>query len=379
MNKFNFINKLLDFEPGKEPFVSIYLDTRANKTGKKNFDVFLKKKINERLDEMGTNSDDRHAFENDAERIRRFVDALDPAVQGAAIFASASRGFFQTYEFQVPFDEDLFFVFDRPHIYPLVKLVSQNRRFALAQADTNSAHIYVVNRGEVLSRDDIQNVKTNRTEVGGWSQMRFQRHIENFHKQHAKEVVAELEKLVNNERIQYVVLAGDETGIIPLLRDEMSKELSEKVVGAIPLNVNTPEHDLLEASIAEMHRHTTLEDLEKIKLLEEQNYEGGRGITSLENVLSALLNGQVQELYLSADFDAIDYNIGHVNKIFKDYSPGIDESLPNAKRTGLVVDELLKLAAGTADDIRFIEDANLLKSAHGIGALLRYQAKGVNV
>jgi peptide chain release factor subunit 1 len=379
MNSLNFINKLLDFEPGKEPFVSIYLNTEANETGKKNFDVFLKKKISEQLDKFDSNSEDRKNFESGAERIRDYVDGLDPSVQGAAIFLCAPKDFFQTYEFRVPFDEDLFFVFDRPDIYPLVRLVSQNRRFIIVQADTNSAHIYIVSRGEVLSRDDFQNVKTNRTEVGGWSQMRFQRHVENFHKQHAKEVIAELERLVSDEHIESVILAGDETIIIPLLRDEMSKELSDKVIGTIPLNVHTPEYEVLEAAVAEMHRRATFEDLKKIRLLEEQNYEGGRGVMSFENVLSALLNGQVQELYISADFDAIDYNIGQVNEIFKDYSPGLDETLPSAKRTGLVIDELLRLAAGSADDIRFIEDASLLKKSGGVGALLRYQAKGVNV
>jgi peptide subunit release factor 1 (eRF1) len=96
-------------------------------------------------------------------------------------------------------------------------------------------------------------------------------------------------------------------------------------------------------------------------------------------VLPALLNGQVQELYISSNFDSIDYNIGQVNKIFKDYAPGIDEDLPSAKQTGLVIDEILRIAVQTADDIRFIQDDSLLKEVGGVGALLRYQAKGVNV
>jgi hypothetical protein len=45
----------------------------------------------------------------------------------------------------------------------------------------------------------------------------------------------------------------------------------------------------------------------------------------------------------------------------------------------LVIDAILRTAAQTADEIRFIEDADLLKESGGVGALLRYQAKGVNV
>jgi len=338
MNRFQSISALLDVNAGDGLFTSVYLDTRANETGKKNFDVFLKKQITEHLDPLASDSEERKHFEADAEKIREFVDSIDPATQGSAIFASAAAGFFKTFEFRVPFDEDLFFVFDRPHQYPLIKLISQHRRFAVAQADTNSAHIYVFKRGEVYSVDDIQNVKTNRSEAGGWSQMRYQRHIENFHQQHAKEIVAELEKLVRDERVETVILAGDETGIIPLLKAEISKELEEKVIGVLPLNVNAPEHEVLDAAESLVKRQNTLKDLENIKLLEEQNYNGGRGVAGIGKVLAALLNGQVQELYISSDLNSIDYNIGEVNKIFKDYGPGIDQDLP----VGLVDDDRLQ-------------------------------------
>jgi len=167
--------------------------------------------------------------------------------------------------------------------------------------------------------------------------------------------------------------------IIPILKGELSKELEDKVIGTMPLSVNASEHEVLEAAEKIAHRHDTLEDMKLIEALKEQDYENGLGATSIGKVLPALLKGQVQELYISSNFDSIDYNIGQVNKIFKDYSPGIDEDLPSPKRTGLVIDEVLRLAAQTADDIRFIEDDNLLKEAGGVGALLRYQAIGVNV
>jgi Peptide chain release factor 1 (eRF1) len=379
MSRYNFLQKLLDFEAGQGPIISAYLDTSVNENGKRTFDVVLRKQISDHLDTFPDGSDDRNSYEQDAEKIINFLKDLDPSTQGVAIFGCSSAGLFRTYDFQVPFEENLFFVFDRPHLYPLIKLVSQNRRFAVVQADTNSAHIYVFGRGEVFSREDIQNEKTNRSEVGGWSQMRYQRHVDNFHQQHAKEVMAELEKLVRNERIERVILAGDETVIIPILQGELSKELEDKIIGTMPLNVNAPEHEVLEAAEKIVHQHETFEDMKVIETLKEQDYENGLGVTSIGNVLPALLNGQVQELYVTTNFDSIDYNIGQVNKIFKDYAPGIDEDLPSAKRTGLVIDEVLRLAAQTADDIRFIEDDNLLKEAGGVGALLRYQAKGVNV
>ena len=379
MSKYNFLQKLLDVEAGKGPFISAFLDTSVNEVGKRNFEVIIRKEFSENLEKFPEDSVERESFERDIEKIEKYLDDIDPQIKGVAIFANSATDFFRVYEFQVPFDETLFFVFDRPHLYPLIKLVSRNRRFAVAQADTNSAHIYVFGRGEVISREDIQNEKTNRSEVGGWSQMRYQRHIENFHQQHAKDVVSELEKLVRDDRVEHIILAGDEAVIIPILKAELSKELEDKVIGTVALPVNTPEHEVLEAAEKIMHRHRELEDLTVINQLKEQDYDEGLAVSTIGKVLPALLNGQVQELYITADFGSVDYNIGQVNKIFKDYAPGIDEDLPNAKRTGLVIDEVLRLAAQSADDIRFIDDDNLLKESGGIGALLRYQAKGVNV
>ena len=379
MSRFNFLQKLLSIEPGKGRVISAYLDTSVNENGKRTYDVVLKKQVSERLDEIPEDSEERKLFEQDVEKISSYLDGLDTNVKGVAIYANSGIGLFKTYEFQIPFEENQFFVFDRPHLYPMIKLVSRNRRFAVVQADTNSAHIYVFGRGEIFSREDIQNEKTNRSEVGGWSQMRYQRHIDNFHQQHAKEIVAELEKLVRNDRIERLILAGDESVIIPILKAELTKELEDKVVDSMALNVNAPEHEVLESAERLIHRHEAIEDLKAVENLKEQDYENGLGTTTVGKVLPALLNGQVQELFVSSNFEAIDYNIGQVNKIFKDYSPGIDEDLPSAKQTGLVIDEILRLAVQTADDIRFIEDESLLKESGGVGALLRYQAKGVKV
>ena len=45
--------------------------------------------------------------------------------------------------------------------------------------------------------------------------MRYQRHTENYHLHHAKEVIEKLDRLVREERIEHVILAGDEETIIP--------------------------------------------------------------------------------------------------------------------------------------------------------------------
>src|SRR5688500_9658189 len=240
--------------------------------------------------------------------VSTFLVSLDLSLRGTTIFCSyGNNNFFETFEYDVSFQDNVFYIFDRFHVLQLVVLIEYHSSFAFVCANTNSAHIYLIKRDETIRREEIQNTKTNRTEVGGWSQMRYQRHIENFHAQHAKEVVEELEKIVRTDRVDRIVLAGDQAVIIPLLREEMSKELSERVVDSLALNVDTPEHELSELAQGAVEKYELAADKEQIDHLFEVNYADGVGVTGVEQTLSALLNGQVQELYLSVDPDDIAY------------------------------------------------------------------------
>jgi peptide subunit release factor 1 (eRF1) len=129
---------------------------------------------------------------------------------------------------------------------------------------------------------------------------------------------------------------------------------------------------------AELIREKEVEfDVSKVENLMEQNYDKGLGITGVEKTLIALMNGQVQELYIASDPTQIVYNRSDLRQVLKAYEPGEDGELPEAAERDAVIEELLRRAAGTADNIRFISDPHLLKTHGGVGALLRYRAEGV--
>ncbi|MFN6964344.1 MAG: Vms1/Ankzf1 family peptidyl-tRNA hydrolase [Pyrinomonadaceae bacterium] len=379
MKQFSFLKSVLQFEPSPgSKVVSVYLNTEANENGKKVHDVFLRKQIAEHGAVMQEDSPERASFDAAVEKINSFVDKIDASTRGVAVFAAAgSDELFEAFEFAVPFESDVFEIADRPYIRPIVQLVEQDPPFAVVAADSNKAHIYVFKRGHTIDRQKISNETLSRTEAGGWSQMRYQRRIDGFHQAHAKEVVAEVEKLVRDEGIDRVVLCGDEAVIIPMLRSELSKELSEKVVGTLSHNIDTPENELAQAAAELLRSHDAEEDKAMIAQLVEQDYDRGRGVTGVETTLTALLNGQVQELYMSASPEAVRYNRNEVRQVIAEYQPGEDSELPDPREARMVIDELLRRAAQTADRIRFIEDPELLAAAGGVGALLRYQAKGV--
>ena len=222
---------LVNFDPVPAPVISLYLDARVDNHGQRTFLPFVRKQLSERSKSFENQSDDQKSFDEDFVRIVRYLESeVPPPVQGLAIFAcSADDDWFVVGLFDAPFERNRLFVSDRPHLYPLARLVDQYRRYAVVLADTNRAEIFVFAAGRAVEHEELQNVKTKQVKVGGWSQARYQRHVQNYHLHHAKEVVDMLEKIVREENIENIILAGDEATVIPLLREQMPKTLEEKV------------------------------------------------------------------------------------------------------------------------------------------------------
>jgi len=254
-------------------------------------------------------------------------------------------------------------------------LIEQYRSYAVVLADTNRAQIFVFAAGQAVQQDDIENVKTKHTSVGGWSQSRYQRHEENYHLQHAKEVVEALERTVREEKIEHVILAGDEAVVIPLLREQMSKELEAKVIDTISLGIDTPEHEVLEESLTAFRRHDSVSDMQQVERLLGEFRGDNLAVAGVPDTLAALSNGQVEELLIVASADGLKFDEEEVRKVLEIYGADIPETLD----ARAVADELIRSANEmSAAKVTFVEDTTRLEQLGGVGALLRYRISEEN-
>jgi peptide chain release factor subunit 1 len=368
------LDKLLNFEPVAAPVISLYLDARVNEQGKRQFMPFVRKQLNERSKTYETDSLERESFETDFRRIVSYLeDGINTTTSGLAIFAcAAADDFFEVGEFEAPFERDRLFVSDRPHVYPLARVADQYRRYAVVLADTNRARIYVFAAGQTVEEKSIENVKTKRTRVGGWSQARYQRHEENYHLHHVKEVVDMLERVVREEEVEYIILAGDETVVIPLLREQLPKTLEEKVIDAVNLPIDTPEHELFEESLTVFQRHDSLTDMDKVERLLNEFRGDNLAVAGVPDTLAALSNGQVEEMLIVSSADNLQYDEEEVRKVLELYD--VDGQLPPELDARTIADELVRRAnLLSSARVTVIEDDTRLQQLGGVGALLRYR------
>ena len=375
------LERLAAFEPAPYPVVSLYLDTRPNQHGRDQHQAFTRKELKARSRTYPLNSPERESLERDIDRITRFLENdLDPSANSVVIFACSAGEMFETIQSAAPIPQHALHIGDRPHLYPLARLESQSPRYAALVTDTNTAHILVFAAGEVVADREVKNVKTRGTSQGGWSQARYQRHIENFHLQHVKEVVDALDRVVQAEGITHVLISCDEV-TLPLLREQLPKHLAEKVVDHIRLEAHAAAAEVLKASVDAMNKLNTETDREKVSAAIGAYRAGGLGVVGPEDTLAALIKGQVEELLITADMQrmqpvAVGTTVGTANDVA--IAEPVLESVSAGEPAGAqpevvrLADELVAKAKQTGARITFIEDPELLSDYGGVAALLRF-------
>jgi peptide chain release factor subunit 1 len=366
------LDRLAAFEPTPLPVLTLYLNTQPDQHGRANFEPFVRKELQARGQTFPLRSPERESFEQDAGRIRRYLrDELRPSTNGVAIFACAGQdGFFEAIQLDAPFPKNRLYVYHQPHIYELARLDDHYRRYAALIADTNSARIFVFGLRTTLAKDGVQNTKVSRTSVGGWSQARYQRHIENYHLHHAKEVIETLDRVVREEEIARLVLAGDEV-IVPVLRRQLPPHLADKVVDVLRLDITTPEHEILRTTVEAMREQDARDDVERVQGLLDEYRSGGLAVVGARDTLAALVHGQVDRLFLTASITHLDNDMqGEDWRLFASLS-GLDQE--GATPDFIIPDALVTRARQTGAGTFFIEDPALLAGVGGVGAILRFR------
>ena len=364
------LDELAAFEPNGFPFISLYLNMQPDQHGRDNFKSFVRKEFNAKAKSFAPESLELASFERDTARIKAYLrDEVRPSANGLAIFACAGADdYFNAVQLDAPIHRHRLHVDERPHLYPLARLIDQHPRYAALLVDSNSARLFVFGLGKTLVNEETQQVKLSRTQVGGWSQMRYQRHVENNHLHHAKEVVEMLDRVVREEAVEHIVLAGDQV-IIPLLREQLPDRLREKIIDVLRLDIRTPEHAVLKATMEALSEHNLHTDAQKVRRVLDEYRAGGLAVVAVRDTMKALELGQVDELLISAAPNEV--------RIDEDFDTSLQDhnSSGESFSSGLTAaDSLVTRARQTGARVTFIEDAALLRSVGGVGAMLRYQA-----
>lgn len=349
------IRSLAEADAGELPLISVYLDMRPEATGQKpelrEGQTFVRDRLRELRRTLGVRGPDVDSFEADAERITAFAhEERDATTEGLAIFACHGIGLFETVEAQTPFENQVS-MGPAADLYQLARLDETYETALVALVDTNTARLFAYRRGRLLERGgpDDDPVHYRKRQTGGWSQARYQRHIDGHRKEFAEEIARAIGQAVERERASHIILAGSDVAL-RWLDEALPKELPEQVTSLIRDRLRIDMRADLNDVTAEIE--PVLREVEQrsgedaVRRVVAEVRRGGLGVTGLEWVRRALELGQVDELVIDDNAE-----------------------LDDEARAGLV-----RQAALTSAAVEVVGgDERHTALADGVGAILRWR------
>jgi peptide chain release factor subunit 1 len=293
----DLLRKLADWTSDDLPVSSVYLDVDGRRYPRKQDYVLRAEELCHRLRAHAQELDRRarSSVEGDAERVAGFVRGLDRGpTRGVAMFSCSRAGLWEEVEAPRPL-KDRATVADQPHMIPLEALVETYESFCTVRVDREKARSFLAKRGRSEAESDSLDEVPGQHDQGGWSQSRYQRHIEEHVGRHLKHVADVLLRYFKRRGFDHLILAGPQE-VIPELERHLHDYLARRVAARTVLPMTALPAEVLARSLSieeEMEERTERETVER--LLAES--AAGRGaITGLPEVLAALNEGRVQTL-----------------------------------------------------------------------------------
>jgi peptide subunit release factor 1 (eRF1) len=349
------LDRLAGFTSDSLPVVSLYLDLRPEeRVSSKAF--------------VETAARENPALTADFDKIRAYMkDEAKPSTRTLAVFScSGEPALFEAIQLEGAIDGHRLYIDHEPHVFPLARLADQYSSYAALLVNTNSARLFVFSAGAAERQQTMRNKKGKRVSAGGWSQARYQRRAENLHQKHIKEVADAVDKIIEEDQVTKVLVSGDDVAM-PLLRQHLSARARERLIEVDGLDLKAADADVFRATLDAFREADDHTDAGLVSQVLNAYRAHGLATIGEAGVKAALERGQVDRLLVPAIPAA---------SAADQQSSGVDSAGTKEQRGQLdesTVENLVTLARRTDATVTFIEEAQLLKEAKGVGAILRFR------
>jgi peptide chain release factor subunit 1 len=357
------ISLYLDLDPGESPTAET-VDTRVNAL----LDGVSRW---ESANQAELTREQREGLRADLDRLRTFFDEdfSREGSHGFAVFCDGVDGTWHTLGLsdRVPDRSLVDFEF---YLAPLVPLVGRDDGVVVAFVGRERGDIYRLRAGRLEEVVEQHDDTPGRHDQGGWSQARYQRHIEKLVQEHLRDVAELLDRQVRRLRGARVVLvASDETRAE--LEEELSHEVRNALIGWTSADAHAGPPELYEAVEPLVERWRQEQEGELAERWQEAAGRNGRAAAGWPQTLEAASDGRVEVLLYEEGVDRHAWRCSKCGRLSAEPGPcPLDGTEMEENDHGIDLAVHRTLAnGGVVSALRFRHD---LEPVEGIGALLRY-------
>jgi peptide chain release factor subunit 1 len=296
------LRDLAAFEAEKGCAVSLYLDLDPSLTPTPG-DAATR--LHSLLDEAGRGDganrrelthDQRIGLRADFDRIREYYarEFTRDGAHGLAIFSAGLDNVWRPLALTEAVPDDAK-VGRKLYLAPLVPLVGRGEGALVVVVGRERGQFYRLHAGRLEEIADHTEDQPGQHDQGGWSQPRYQRHIEKLVQEHLREVADGLDRLIRQlHHPQVVVLSTEETRAE--FDDLLSKEAQAATVGWTHAEAHAQPPELLALATPVLERWRVEQETAVLERWREEIGRNGRAAAGWEQTLEAASDERVELL-----------------------------------------------------------------------------------
>lgn len=238
--------------------------------------------------------DQRVGLREDFERIRHFfAEEFDrDGSHGFALFCGGLDNLWQALPLSEPVPDEIK-VGRELYLAPLVPLVGRGEGAVVAVVGREEGRLYRLRAGRLEEVADLFEEQPGQHDQGGWSQARYQRHIEELAKSHLKTVAEELERQLRQLRVPPVVVVCPEE-LKSEFGDLLAGDARNAVVGWTTAKAHASPTELYEVAQPALEKWREAREREVVERWREEAGRNGRAASGWEETLEAASDGRVE-------------------------------------------------------------------------------------
>ena len=368
---------LAAFEAKNGCAISLYLnlDPSTSPTAS-DFATRLNSLLDEATKSDGANArdlshDQRQGLRADLERIRHYFDQEfnRDGARGVSLFCAGLDNLWRP----LPLTEvvpDEVRVNRLLYLAPLVPLVGRGEGALVVVVGREQGRFYRLRAGRLEEITDLFDDQPRRHDQGGWSQARYQRHVDNLAAEHLRTVADELDRLLRRLRgVQVVVMSSEETWAE--FSTVVSPEVKHAIAGWTHAEAHAGAAELLEQAEPVLACWRAEREKALVERWREEAGRNGRAASGWEKTLEAVSDGRVEQLLFSDGAERNAWRCPACGRVSaREGSCPLDGTRMETSDKGLdlAVHQTL-VHGGTVWAVQHVSD---LDPVEGIAALLRY-------
>jgi peptide chain release factor subunit 1 len=370
------LRELASFRAEKGYAVSVFVgfDPRETPTP-----AVAETRVNAQLDEAqrlaeqrrgSMSHEQRAAVKRDLERIRRwFDDGFDrQGARGVAVFAASLDNFWSTVRLPEPVADEAR-IGTELSLAPLASHVGRDGAL-VAAVGRERGQVFRLRDGVLVEIADQTDDVPGQHDQGGWSQARYERHIDELVERHLRDVADTLERCVRRLRTAPIVLVGGEE-VRSEFESLLSKEARACIAGWVTAEAHADAAQLLAAARPLLDEWCRRREEDLLDRWRDEAGRNGRATSGWDSTLEAASDGRVEMLLVQSGVDQKAYQCPECGRaqLTNGRCP-LDGTSLERRDDGLDLAVHKTLAHGGT--VHVVRDRDDLRPVGGMGALLRF-------